>query len=452
MPVPAAITDLSATPASNSPVGSVDVPSSIDDYQRTHAAFIRQLLDGTISQVYTAFTTGGSSTAYTLTPSPAITAYAAGQAFDVTYHTASGAAPTLQISSIATPPNLVKRLGDGTLSNIAAGDIPAGTFRTRLVSATQAEVIGLPFAVASPGNGQLAGTRNKIINGGMQVDQRNSGAAQTFTAAAALAYSVDRWYGYCTGANVNGQQLAVSAPELFVYQFTGAASVTAIGFGQRIERKNCTYMAGQTATLSVKLQNSLLTTVTWTAYYATTNDTFGTLGAPTKTQIATGTFTVTSTLTRYSTQIAIPSAATTGIEILFTVGAQTSGTWQIGAVQLELGSVATPFERTDQSDVIGKCQHYYQKLSFGQSNGQFYSTTAARFCWGFPVVMRVAPTLSIPTLTAEAVGTATITFSGSSVGLSSVNAIYFDGTGGAPAATQFQQAMHNSAASVSAEL
>jgi len=34
--------------------------------------------------------------------------------------------------------------------------------------------------------------RNKLINGGMAVDQRNAGATQTFTAAAALAYSVDR--------------------------------------------------------------------------------------------------------------------------------------------------------------------------------------------------------------------------------------------------------------------
>ena len=44
MPVPAAITDLSATPASNSPAGS-ETPSSTDDYLRTHAAFIRQVND-----------------------------------------------------------------------------------------------------------------------------------------------------------------------------------------------------------------------------------------------------------------------------------------------------------------------------------------------------------------------------------------------------------------------
>ena len=54
------------------------------------------------------------------------------------------------------------------------------------------------------------GFKNRIINGAMMIDQRNAGASQTFTAAAALAYSVDRWYGYCTGANVTGQQVAGS--------------------------------------------------------------------------------------------------------------------------------------------------------------------------------------------------------------------------------------------------
>ena len=37
--------------------------------------------------------------------------------------------------------------------------------------------------------------RNRIINGNIAVDQRNAGATQTFIAAAALAYSVDRGTG-----------------------------------------------------------------------------------------------------------------------------------------------------------------------------------------------------------------------------------------------------------------
>ena len=203
--------------------------------------------------------------------------------------------------------------------------------------------------------------RNRIINGAMVVDQRNAGASQTITAGAALAYTVDRWYAYSTGANVTGQRVAGSGFNLFAYRFTGAASVTAIGFGQRIESLNSGDMAGTTATLSVELANTLLTTVTWTAFRANTTDTFGTLASPTRTQIATGTFTVNSTLTRYSTQIAIPSAATTGIEIVFTVGAQTSGTWTIDNVQLEPGTVVTPFERRMITTEVTLCQRYFTR-------------------------------------------------------------------------------------------
>ena len=244
--------------------------------------------------------------------------------------------------------------------------------------------------LSSVNGGPIAGSRNRIINGGAAVDQRNAGASQTFTAAAALAYSVDRWYGYCTGAHVTGQQVAGATAGQFRYRFTGAASVTAIGFGHRIEQLNSADLASSTATLSVDLANSLLTTVTWTAYYATTADTFGTLASPTRTQIATGTFTVTSTVTRYNTNISVPAAATTGIEIVFTVGAQTSGTWTIGNVQLELGTVATPFERRSYGQELALCQRYYQKTSTN-----WIITTTATYQSKFHIIpMRASPTVT----------------------------------------------------------
>lgn len=212
------------------------------------------------------------------------------------------------------------------------------------------------------------GFRNRILNGAMSIDQRNIGAAQTFTAAAALAYCVDRWYGYCTGAGVTGQRVAGASPNQFNYRFTGAASVTKIGFAQRIEAANCQDLAGTTATLSVDLANSLLTTVTWTAWRANATDAFGTLAAPTRTQIATGTITVNSTLTRYSVPISIPGAATTGIEVEFSVGAQVSGTWTIGRAQLEAGGAATPFEVRPIGMEISLCQRYYQAIGKDVNN------------------------------------------------------------------------------------
>jgi hypothetical protein len=248
--------------------------------------------------------------------------------------------------------------------------------------------------------GGAPGFRNRIVNGGMAIDQRNAGAAQIFTAGAALAYCIDRFYGYCAGANVTGQRVAGSAPDQFLYQFTGAASVTAIGFGQRIETANSFDLAGQTATLSVELANSLLTTVNWAAYYATTADAFGTLASPTKTLITSGSFTVSSTLTKYSAQIAVPSAATTGIEIVLFVGAQTSGTWKIGEVQLEVGQVATPFERRPIGLELALCLRYFFGLTSSLSP---YTKFGAAFCnttttaignFPFPSLMRAAPTLS----------------------------------------------------------
>jgi hypothetical protein len=263
-------------------------------------------------------------------------------------------------------------------------------------------------AVASP----YTGFKNRIINGAMVIDQRNAGASQTFTAAGALAYSVDRWYGYCTGANVTGQQVAGSGAIQNRYRFTGAASVTAVGFGQRIEQKNSYDLAGATCTLSADLAiSATLTTVTWTAYYATTTaDTFGSLASPTVTQIATGTFTVSATVTNFTTNISIPAAATTGIQILFTVGALTAGlTWTIGNVQLEKGSTATSFDYRPYGTELALCQRYFCKtFDMGTAPANNASTSGAfmlgglstgnyepSVTWRYPVEMRSTPTITL---------------------------------------------------------
>jgi len=263
----------------------------------------------------------------------------------------------------------------GTFSGAVSGT--TGTF-SGAISGTTGTFSG-NVQMSSANGGQLGGLRNRVINGNFYADQRNSGASQAITAGAALAYTVDRFYAYCTGANVTGQRVAGTAPNAYLYRFTGAASTTKIGFAQRIENLNCQDLAGQTATLSIDLSNSLLTTVTWTAWYASTANTFGTLAAPTRTQIATGTFTITSTLTRYNTNITIPSAATTGIEIELSVGAQTSGTWNIGNWQLEFGSTATPFEQRPIGMELSLCQRYYNRITPGAANtfgiGHGVSTT-----------------------------------------------------------------------------
>ena len=225
--------------------------------------------------------------------------------------------------------------------------------------------------------------RNRIINGNMYVSQRATSATVTAGTAVPTASTgypcVDRFFVYSTGANVTAAQVAGANGNKNLLQVTGAASVTAVGIGQRIEQLNSYDMAGQTCTLSVNIANSLLTTVTWTASYATTTaNTFGTIGTPTKTQIATGTFTVTSTLTQYTASVSVPVAATKGIEILFTVGAQTSGTWQIGNVQFETSAVATPFERLSFGTQLALCQRYYLLAT---TDFRTYSAASAANFW-----------------------------------------------------------------------
>lgn len=245
------------------------------------------------------------------------------------------------------------------------------------------------------------GFRNTLTNGSFQVDQRNSSAAQTITSGAVLAYTADRWYAYCTGANVTGQRIAGSAPYQYNYQFTGATSNTLVGFGQRIEAANSFNYAGNTATLSASIKSSSLTSITWTLYYATTTDTFGTIASPTRTQIATGTFTISATLTNYTAQIVVPAAATTGLELVFTTGALVaSQTLAFAGIQLEQNTKATPFEQRPIGVELQLCQRYYYRTDTGNGNAAYrtlctlfaYSTTGAQGIVRFPVRFRAAPT------------------------------------------------------------
>jgi len=81
-------------------------------------------------QTYTAFTTAGTATAFTLTPTPAITAYAENQEFDAEFHTASSGTPTLNISAVAAK-SLKYRDSTGALVSVGAL-IPSG-WRSKVV-------------------------------------------------------------------------------------------------------------------------------------------------------------------------------------------------------------------------------------------------------------------------------------------------------------------------------
>lgn len=223
---------------------------------------------------------------------------------------------------------------------------------------------------------------NYIRNGNQEV--ANYGTSATVVAGTAVPtassgyYTVDGFFMYCTGANVAVAQVASGADKRT--RFTGAASVTSIGFGQRMEASETKDLAGKPVTAFIVSSNSLLTQMTWAAYYANTTDTFGTIGTPTKTLIATGTVALTGVEAMIPINFTMPAGATTGIEIIYSVGAQTSGTWNVGKVRLYEGTfIVEPSEPFTQDEVM-RCFRFHPYFSGGSGDyvgtGTLYDATS----------------------------------------------------------------------------
>ena len=340
----------------------------------------------------------------------------------------------------------------------------------------------------SQNGGPLAGTRNRIINGDMRIDQRNAGAA--LTVANGFEYPVDRFAtgGVPAGGNFTAQRSA-TAPSGFTHSLaiTVKTADSSLSAGdhyfpclQAIEGFNVSDLGwGTAAALPVSVSFWCRGSVTGTYAIAIRNSgenrsyiaTFS-ISAANKWEYKTvaipgdksGTW-----LTDNSTGLKLSIGAIGGSSFQGTAGswsvsnhyttagcvnwmATKGATLNITGVQLEAGTVATPFERRSYGYELAMCQRYFQRLSAGQSSGQFYSPTGARFCWTFPVAMRAAPTLSVPTLIGDAIGAGSTDFHNTSGVVASVNAIYFDGAGCTPPRTPFMQVMQTSASSVSSEL
>jgi hypothetical protein len=250
------------------------------------------------------------------------------------------------------PALLTATTGTGTTVALSASPTFTGTVTTPGVTFSDAST---QTAAASP-----YVLKNRIINGAFAIDQRNSGASQTITGGASpLAFNCDRWQVRSQGANATVQQVATNNTYRMV--FTGLASNSGVAASQSIEAINCADMAGQTVTLSLLAKSTSLTSLTLEAYYANTTNTFGTWGSPTVTSIGTQSVTISTTEALVSYTFAVPSAATTGLQIRITSGAlAATQTLTIGNVQLEIGSTATPFERRLYNQELANCQRYYE--------------------------------------------------------------------------------------------
>ena len=123
-------------------------------------------------QAYTAFTTSGTATAYVLTPTPAISALAENQEFDVEFHAAAGATPTLAVSGKAATA-LKYRDFTGALQAITAVQVPIG-WRSRVV------YDGTYYIVREVAN---------VAASGPNADITSASALATISAAAGLTVS-----------------------------------------------------------------------------------------------------------------------------------------------------------------------------------------------------------------------------------------------------------------------
>jgi len=97
------------------------------------------------------------------------------------------------------------------------------------------------------------------------------------------------------------------------------------------------------------------------------------------------------------------------------VAAATNNFWQITGVQLEAGSVATPFEFEDYGTTLAKCQRYYQRIEntggntlYGES-GWAVTTTRTFIAVKGVVSFRTSPSVSESGLTVYDTATRDVT-------------------------------------------
>jgi hypothetical protein len=333
---------------------------------------------------------------------------------------------------------ILKGNGSGGFNSAVAGtDYVTPTGTTTLTNKTLvASGSNTVEATSGPTSTQLAGNRNKIINGAMMIDQRNAGASVTPTAS---GYTLDRWYAQLSQSSKYSVQQnagAVTPPVGFINYLgitsTSAYSITSsdqFNINQRIEGLNISDLAwgtssAKTVTLSFWVYSSLTGTFggavtnsgvdrsypfsytisaanTWEQKSITiAGDTSGTwlttngIGIRLYINLGAG-----STLsgTAGSWAAATYTSATGATSVVGTNGA----TFYITGVQLEKGATATPFENRLYGTELALCQRYAYKIGGDGISYQMLTMaqTGSSSGWAYgifsnPVTMRSSPTLA----------------------------------------------------------
>ena len=324
---------------------------------------------------------------------------------------ASGAA----VTNIGyTPANIASPTFTGTV--VLPSTTSIGT-----VSATEIGYVdGVTSAIQTQLDSKLTATtavtsnRNKIINGAMDVWQR--GTSFTTDNAATFIYTADRWVARAHFPNSGAVQVitreSTHVPTGFVYSLKsviGTAPVVnnaRMQIGYTMENIDALKYAGKTLTVSCQIKAiGNINIVYGRANYNTSGGKSieGTLISETTLAVNTSSFTTCTFTFTVPSASTLTSSGTLGICFVYS---RSAGTEQVGdgiylgAVQMEVGSVATPFEFEDYGTTLEKCQRYFQHINDPQIGG-FRTTTQVQWAQNYHGTMRSAPTFTLNGLTAH---------------------------------------------------
>lgn len=247
-----------------------------------------------------------------------------------------------------------------------------------------------------------SGMRNALINGNFDIWQRGtSGFSLT-------SYAADRWVSSTNGTGsvyqssfTAGQTAVPNNPTYYLsYNKTNTADYAYLA--QRIE--DVRTFAGQTVTVSFYAKADASTTIA-----GNIGQNFGSGGSnATSTAFTFSDSAVTTSWKRFTGTLTLPStlSKTIGtssfISLAFLPASSSSswtGTFDIAQVQLELGTVATAFERRPIALETALCEYYYKKLIALPGGGSgygalsYYGGTSAVIYHGH-FTMRTSPNTS----------------------------------------------------------
>ena len=249
---------------------------------------------------------------------------------------------------------------------------PDGKVGLGVVNPTRAlEVAGDVVCGGTLSAGNPLMFRNALYNGDFRIAQRGTSFTNPST-----QYTLDRWYISAYGAVGNGTVSQIqSGLANFSNAFQWATTSTTAGnwyISQSLETRDVVRFQGQPVTVSFWYRIPTNFTQTWSPalFWTTSVDTAITnavSGSPNTAGFGNMPNTTAWTYTQF--QAFVPSTAQ-ALSVMFTTYNNTvnGATLQITGVQLEKGSVATPYEILPYATELALCQRYYQELPFGGSH------------------------------------------------------------------------------------